>query len=144
MKKITFKRIFCLVTTIMMLCVSMHALEPIVDVPADDLSILRYETIRSFTTSLTIDKNGTAECSTKVQAASSSYTINITMCLQQKDSAWETIKTWDTAGILDANLTKTWHVMSGYDYRIFVTASIVNSTGKELETATRYSSIISY
>ena len=68
MKKITFKRILCLATTIIMLCVSTHALEPIMLEPTDDLSILRYATIRSFTTALTIDKNGTAECSTKVQA----------------------------------------------------------------------------
>jgi hypothetical protein len=144
MKKITFKRILCLATTIIMLCVSTHALEPIMLEPTDDLSILRYATIRSFTTALTIDKNGTAECSTKVQATSSSYTVNITMHLQQKDSSWETIKTWDTAEILNANLTETWYVISGYDYRIYVTASIVNSTGKELETATKYSNIVSY
>lgn len=70
--------------------------------------------------------------------------IGKVMYLQQKDSTWEAIKTWGTAEILNANLTKTWHVMSGYDYRIFATASIVYSTGNELETVTRYSNIVSY
>ena len=61
-----------------------------------------------------------------------------------KRFALDTVKTRTTVEILNASLVEILHITSGHNHRIYVTASIANSTGKELETVAGNFNTVSY
>ena len=85
-----------------------------------------------------------ANCSASVSAPTSSYDVELTVELQQNRSGWDTIKTWTDAGTRYASAGGNWYVASGYDYRVKATATVYNSSGREIESATFYSYTESY
>ena len=136
------KRSLCLLTAILTLCVSASAVSP---QEAVDLSEItpRYAYIRNANASLTIT-SGLADSSATVSTSSSSYDVELTVELQQNRSGWDTIKTWTDSGARYASAGGNWYVVSGYDYRVKATATVYNSSGREIETATLYSNVESY
>lgn len=137
-----FKRSLCLLTAILTLCASASAVSMQEAVDLSDI-IPRYTYIRNATASLTIT-DGLANCSASVSASGSSYDVELAVELQQNRSGWDTIKTWSDAGTRHASAGGNWYVASGYDYRVKATATVYNSSGREIESATFYSYTESY
>lgn len=86
-----------------------------------------------------------------IASASSSATyydgdsISIEMNLQQlKSSGWTTIKTWKASGTIRCDVSGSWAVYSGYDYRVESIARVYDSNGNNLEEGKVYSPIKHY
>lgn len=142
MNSLKFTRIFALLIVFCMLTPAAFAHEA-----DDDNSIhLRYNQIDYFTIEFTISPTGSASCYSLVGTKLSSYNIALNMQLQRSSNGrtWSTVHEWSTSGTQTSHLDKTYYVSSGYDYRIHVTTTVTNSSGRVVETATRDSSIVSY
>lgn len=140
--KTILMRSLCLVTAILTLCASASAvsLQEAVDTPE---ITPRFVYIRDASADLKIT-GGMADCSATVSASSTSYDVELTVELQQNRSGWDTIKTWTDSGARYASAGGNWYVASGYDYRVKATATVYNSSGREIESATFYSYTESY
>ena len=103
----------------------------------------RYNTLSAVTARLDISSSGRATCSSEARTKQGDYVTYLTMELIQVDTG-DTVKTWTTSATGGSNLRdKTWYVTSGHRYQ--VKASVDVYSGSSLvETATAYSSIISY
>lgn len=106
----------------------------------------RYNEIFSFTVNFDISSAGLASCYSSAETNLSSYSIDLNMQLQRSSNGrtWSTIREWSSQKIQITSVDKTYYVSPGYDYRIHVTATVTNSSGRVVETATRDSSIVSY
>lgn len=87
-----------------------------------------------------------AECLGRIKPKSNEQT-SIVVNLQRKSSGgtWSTIATWTdrcASGLSEAGGTKS--VTKGYDYRVYATGKVYNSSGSVIETVNKYSSVISY
>ena len=103
----------------------------------------RYITIQSATAELEIGSGGKALCDAYVRTIDSSYDIEVVMELIQMDTG-SVKKTWETSGSLIVRLTdQPWYVTSGHEYVVKVTVKVYSGTTL-IETATVYSSTISY
>lgn len=114
---------------------------------AQDMTLQpRYSNIRSLTASLEISKSGCASCYGEVVLANSTDTAELTMELQRNSggTSWHTVKSWDMDGKGTVCLDKDWYVMSGYSYRVHVTAEIYASDESLVETAPTDSLIVGY
>ena len=83
----------------------------------------------------------TCEGKTEVQYG---YIAGLTIELQQYDEQWNTIKTWDASDSLFVSLSKDWYVMSGYQYRLKVTHTAMESDSTVIETSISYSETVTY
>lgn len=85
-----------------------------------------------------------AECYGKITAASGN-SVSITMKLQQRKSggSWTTIATWtgSSSSGRTASLSKTKTVESGCDYRVYVKGTVKDSSGKVVESPSKYSAV---
>ena len=126
----------------LILCASASAAAPQEALDIPEISP-RYAYIRDTEADLEIT-GGLANCSASVSAPTSSYDVELTVELQQNRSGWDTIKTWTDAGTRYASAGGNWYVASGYDYRVKATATVYNSSGREIESATFYSYTESY
>jgi len=71
-----------------------------------------------------------AACQTR-----NSMEIQIECKLQRyNNSKWNNVKTWTASGNGHASINKTWAVPGGYDYRIYVTYKVYDSTGTCVES----------
>lgn len=101
--------------------------------------------IGALTASLNIDSNGKTSCGSFVRARTSTNKVYLTMTLQRSSgSGWENVKTWSTSGTYSAALAEEKYVVSGYTYRVKVTASAYTSSGTFVEQLTIYSGERSY
>lgn len=111
---------------------------------SNDVSLC-YIDIGLLTAALSIDGNGKASCDGFVRARTSTNKVYITMILQRSSgNSWEKVKSWSTSGTPSATLAKEWYVVSGYTYRVKVTASAYTSSGSFIEQQTVYSGSESY
>ena len=102
----------------------------------------RWVDIYSFSIDLDISSGGTATCSADVSTTTQTNTIDMTMQLEQYDSdngRWVVIKSWNGVYGPDADMTKYRAVASGYYYRVFVGATVLDANGNAVETVGRYS-----
>lgn len=100
----------------------------------------RYVNIRSIVGNIEVSDSGIATCYGYVKTANSTYTIYLTLGLQQYNgSSWDTIKTWSTSGTGEVSYTKTRYVADGYYYRTAVSATVYTSGGSYVESTTIYS-----
>lgn len=83
----------------------------------------------------------TCEGKTEVQYG---YIAGLTIELQQYDEQWNTIKTWDASDSLFVSLSKDWYVMSGYQYRLKLTHTAMESDLTVIETSISYSETVTY
>lgn len=135
----------CLVMASLMLCGTANAVSARSNISnAENEVQLRFEEIRGFIANLSIGSFGAAHCTSRAQVADSSYRVELFVELQQFDSGWDTVKDWSATGTLSASVSGTWYVASGYDYQVKATATVYNSSGREVESETIYSDIMSY
>lgn len=142
MRKCILKKAFVLAMSVLMLCASVNAADLGTDL-GDEMTP-RYAYTDDIYSSLSINSAGAASCSSSATAISPSYEVNLTMTLQRYDNGWKTVKEWDGSNDWSASLSGTWYVVSGYDYRVEAKATIKNTSGKTLETATVHSTIVEY
>lgn len=144
MKLTVLRKLSCFVCVIVMMCCTTTQA---VSIQYGDYSkspiVPMFVRLQAFSVDLQI-KNGTAVCATKAQSISTSDSLEVDINLQQKKSSWSTIKDWNETNKWIIDFNKPWHVVSGYDYRLAVTVTVTNADGVELETVTKYSSIVSY
>lgn len=96
--------------------------------------------IELLTASLSIDNNGKASCDGFVRARVPTNVVYLTMTLQRTSGGgWNNVKSWSTSGTSSAALAEEWYVVSGYTYRVKVTASDYTSSGSFIEQLTVYS-----
>lgn len=144
MRRTTLRRLSCFIFVIVMICCNTTQAVSIQQPSFNDSQIVpMYVRLQIFNVGLQIE-NGLATCTTRAQSVSASDTITTKIELQQKKSSWSTIKDWNESDIWIVDFSEPWHVVSGYDYRLAVTATVTNSAGSNLETVTKYSSIVSY
>lgn len=144
MKRTVLKRMSYFLCVIVMMCCTTTQAASIQHINYDESTIMpMFVRIQTFLVDLEIE-NGVAICDTVVQSISTSDSINVDIKLQQKKSSWSTIKDWNESTIWGIDFSEPWYVVSGYDYRLVVTATVTNSAGSKLETVTKYSSIVSY
>lgn len=134
-KKIKFTRIFvafALVVGVMTVSfVPSNAVEP------------RYVGLWELSASLSISDSGKATCggSCKIRLG---YSADLTIELEQRTgSTWETICTWTEDGA-KSFFEKTVYVVSGYDYRLTVSADVYNSSGTIIESSVVNSNQVFY
>ena len=86
----------------------------------------------------------TASCVGKIRP-DSGQSASITMKLQQRKSggSWTTIATWtgSSSSGRTASLSKTKTVESGCDYRVYVKGTVKDSSGKVVESPSKYSAV---
>lgn len=141
MKQVKLKRILC---TLVILCVLVSTASATV---SDDGQIQPYFIrISSLSTSFSVSSSGYADCYGRVELYKTSDTSELTMELQRSTnkSDWETIKDWTASGKCTVELDKGWYVVSGYYYRIHITAKVYTSSGSLAETASDDSVIARY
>lgn len=83
----------------------------------------------------------TCEGHTQVQYG---YIAGLTMELQQYDGQWNTIKTWSASDSTTVSLSKDWYVVSGYQYRLKLTYTAMDSDSTIIESFISYSQTVTY
>lgn len=127
--------------TSMLILVPAEAADP----PSGDGVALCNIGIGLLTAALSIDGNGKASCDGFVRARTATNKVYITMTLQRSSGdSWEDVRSWSTSGTPSAALAKERYVVSGYSYRVKVTASVYTSSGSFIEQKTVYSGDKSY
>lgn len=90
------------------------------------------------TADFTIDEDTGVSSSNASSFSVDGYTNKIVCKLQrERTNGWTTLKTWTATGIGYASIDQDWAVYSGYNYRIVVTFSVLDSDGTVLETLTK-------
>ena len=111
----------------------------------DEIIARRFEKVRLIEADLSIPSSGIASCYGRVEPKSTSDTVTLVMELQQyTGGAWKTIKNWSTSGGGTLSLDKIWAVLSGYYYRVVVTAYVYTSSGSLAETVTATTNSVWY
>ena len=104
----------------------------------------RFTYISTVSTHLTISNTGVST-STATGYATGVSSVKLVCRLQQyKDGGWKTIYVWTNKGTNMASVAQQWAVHSGYKYRTYTSFYVYNAAGTLLETATCYSSQVTY
>lgn len=105
----------------------------------------RYTHTSSIVASLSIN-GGSAKASGKITPENSEATsILVRLQKETNPGEWTTIATWSgtkASGRSEAGGSKS--VTSGYNYRVYVTGKVYDSSGNVIETVDKYSSTRSY
>jgi len=105
----------------------------------------RYTRISKINITFDISSAGKSSCYCKVTTIDWADDIDLTMELQRlEDGGWTTIKTWTNSGTGSVPLDKIWYVLSGYDFRLKITAKVYDAKGVWKETVTDYSYTVTY
>jgi hypothetical protein len=96
-----------------------------------------------YVNNLTLNSGGRLSCEgeTEVQYG---YIAGITIELQQYNGQWNTIKTWNASDSTIVSLNNDWYVASGYQYRLKLTHTAMNSSRTVIESFTSYSRTVTY
>ena len=94
--------------------------------------------------SLSISQSGCAKISVKVSLRDKTLRTDLESSLQRLENGrWVDVKTWSTEGSSLFTFTEQWYVISGYSYRVEVTAKVYDGNTL-IETANRTSTTITY
>lgn len=106
----------------------------------------RYEVINYIVATLEIFSSGRAVCDAAAETfIGSGYTVEVSAELQRKGgSIWSTIDEWSDSGYELAETAGYKYVLSGYSYRLKVTASVYDSDGSLVEARIKYSNVEEY
>ena len=106
----------------------------------------RFTYISYASVGLGIEYDGYSTCDTGVTLYESNYDVEIIMTLQRNDgSGWEDVKTWSIIDDgPDADLTKHWYVLSGYDYQVVSDIFVYNQDNVIVEIITEDSPIVEF
>ena len=102
-----------------------------------------YVDIATFSVGCTINGSGLATCSSSVLTAHSNYTVYLTVSLQRYNSNsgyWQQyVGPWYSSGVRFASVYQQYYVPHGYYYRTAAAATVYDSNGNYVESATIYS-----
>lgn len=101
------------------------------------LSIVRCEN------NLTLNSGGRLICEGKTEVQYG-YIAGLTIELQQYNGGWNTIKTWSASDKTVVSLSKDWYVASGYQYRLKLTHTAMDSNLTVIESFISYSKTVTY
>ena len=94
--------------------------------------------------SLSISKSGCSNVEVKARLRDYTLTVNLESSLQRLENGrWVDVKTWSTEGSSLFTFTEQWYVISGYSYRVEVTAKVYDGNTL-IETANRTSATVTY
>lgn len=141
MKRAKFLRVQCVIVILCLLVSTASAV-----ISAEDAIQPYFLRIESLSTNFTISASGYADCYGRVELDNLTDSAELTVELQRSSnkSSWETIKDWSASGKCAVELNKGWYVVSGYYYRIHITAKVYTSSGSLAETASDDSVIARY
>ena len=98
----------------------------------------RFTYFKVLTASFIIDEETGISSSNASSYSVAGYTNKVVCKLQrERTNGWLTLKTWTSTGTGYADIDQDWAVYSGYNYRIVVTFSVLDSDGTVLETLTK-------
>lgn len=112
---------------------------------ADGNTILpRYVGITEINATLTIDRTDKATCESDVALKNPTYRADVTMTLYRSSDGnkWTSIKSWSGSGKSQIKLSQNYYVLSGYYYKVEVTAKVYNAASTLLETVSAASETI--
>ncbi len=112
---------------------------------ADGNKILpRYVGITQINATLSIDKTDKATCESVVKLKNPTYRADVTMTLYRSSdgSKWTSIKSWSDSGKGRVTPSENYYVLSGYYYKVEVTAKVYNAASTLLETVSAASETI--
>ena len=145
MKTATLQKTLCILLITVLLCATSANAYTEVDSDFEEEFTPQYIELTFSESELSIDNTGNANCRSNVTTVHSENTIQIQMELQQKQSsAWKSIKTWYVTDTNPCSVEKTYVVKKGYDYRVYVTATVYDRNGNQIEQGTQYSNIKHY
>ena len=112
---------------------------------ADTLNedLRRYQYARSVTAGLNI-AGSTAECYGNIVPIDNMKTSIVVRLQKKEGETWKTIRTWtgsNSAGQSEAGGTKS--IVTGYEYRVYVTGKVYDSGDNVVEAIDKYSSVVS-
>lgn len=141
MKRVKLSSILCMALILCLMISMAYAAAP-----AEDPVQPQFIKIVHLITDFTVSSSGYADCYSKVTLDNSSDTAELKMELQRStdEKDWETIKDWSTSSKYSAKLDKGWYVLSGYYYRIHITANVYSSSGSLVDSATKDSDSVRY
>lgn len=113
-------------------------------VRAEEIGVVPfYDYTEDLYVKLSIDSKGKATCAGEVVPKKATYSCSISVKLQKKNgSSWTTLSTWTGSGegYAGASASGTRQVSSGNTYRVYVSATVRDASGKVVETPTKASS----
>lgn len=99
-----------------------------------------FEDIRTFYSTIDIDDSGKATAYSYIFTSTSSNTVYLTVYLQKlSGNTWSTLTSGSSSGSPYTSKSVSRYVTSGYYYRAKGVASVYNSSGAFVESATLYS-----
>ncbi len=101
------------------------------------LTIVRYEN------NLILNSGGRLTCLGKTEVQYG-YIAGLTIELQQYNGQWNTIKTWSASDSTVVSLSNDWYVESGYQYRLELTHTAMDSNLTVIESFISYSKTVTY
>lgn len=105
----------------------------------------RYLTLSSTSADLSIGSSGYASCSGSGIARDFNTKVDVTMTLYQiNGGSYTALTTWTATGTKSASSNHGYYVVRGYNYQVAVSITVKNASGTVLETASVYSSVVSY
>lgn len=111
--------------------------------PADSVTPL-FTHIAFLDAGLKIDSAGKSICFGNTALYNQNYSVELTVTLQQlTSSGWVSIKAWTDSGIRDARVEAQHYVVKG-TYRVLTTVKAYDTGGALLESASAYSSSVTY
>jgi len=140
LKKHTFIRVLGLAVLV---CLLVSAISPILALGNDAVQP-RYVRMRGLDAGVALTEFSRADCQSTVETMRIGDTATLTMELQRSSdgSAWSPVASWSTAGSGYLSLDKSRYVTSGYYYRVVASASVYDSAGTLMETASVVSEIV--
>lgn len=104
----------------------------------------QYIGITRINATLSIDKTDKATCESDVALKNPTYRSDVTMTLYRSSdgSKWTSIKSWSGSGKGRVTLSENYYVLSGYYYKVEVTAKVYNAASTLLETVSAASETI--
>ncbi len=99
--------------------------------------------IARFESNLILGSDGKLTCEGKTEVQYG-YIAGLTIELQQYNGQWYTIKTWNASDSTVVSLSKDWYAASGYQYRLKLTHTAMNSNSTVIESSTSYSKTVAY
>ena len=98
----------------------------------------------SLNASLSISQSGCAKVSVKASLRDKTLRADLESSLQRLENGrWVDVKTWSTEGSSLFTFTEQWYVISGYSYRVEVTAKVYDGSTL-IENASQVSTTVTY
>jgi len=140
------RKVLCILLILCLTNISAFATNVAPDTAAENTVQPRFTHIWNASVGLGIEYDGYSTCDTGVTLYESIYDVEIVMTLQRNDgSGWEDVKTWSIIDDgPDADLTKHWYVLSGYDYQVMSNIFVYNQDNVIVELTTEYSPIVEF